>query len=75
MVRGMSAVRHVLPPELLVRLAAGVVAEQGAALRVAPDVDLRDLFFGFSGQVGNQITCGTCIATVGQGAGGRGGGA
>ncbi|GFR40966.1 hypothetical protein Agub_g1630, partial [Astrephomene gubernaculifera] len=49
-VRGMSSVSHRLPPELLVRLAAGVVADGGAALRYAPDVDLRDLCYGFSGQ-------------------------
>ncbi|KXZ56819.1 hypothetical protein GPECTOR_1g738 [Gonium pectorale] len=49
-VRGMSSVRHRLPPELLVRLAAGVVGDGGTALRYAPDTDLRDLAFGFAGQ-------------------------
>ncbi|KAG2450243.1 hypothetical protein HYH02_000340 [Chlamydomonas schloesseri] len=48
--RGLSGVRHRLPPELVLRLAAGAVAEGGAALRVAPDVDVRDLCFGLAGQ-------------------------
>ena len=49
--RGLSAVRHRLPPELVLRLAAGAVADGGAALRLAPDVDVRDLCFGLAGQV------------------------
>ncbi|PNW85297.1 hypothetical protein CHLRE_03g179901v5 [Chlamydomonas reinhardtii] len=48
--RGLSAVRHRLPPELVLRLAAGAVADGGAALRLAPDVDVRDLCFGLAGQ-------------------------
>ncbi|KAG2442621.1 hypothetical protein HXX76_002706 [Chlamydomonas incerta] len=48
--RGLSAVRHRLPPELVLRLAAGAVAGGGAALRLAPDVDIRDLCFGLAGQ-------------------------
>ncbi|GIL42812.1 hypothetical protein Vafri_191, partial [Volvox africanus] len=49
-VRGMSSVQYRLPPQLLVRLAAGVVADGGAAIRYAADSDVRDLFYGFSGQ-------------------------
>ncbi|GLI69101.1 hypothetical protein VaNZ11_013648, partial [Volvox africanus] len=49
-VRGMSSVQYRLPPQLLVRLAAGVVADGGAAIQYAADSDVRDLFYGFSGQ-------------------------
>ncbi|EFJ51930.1 hypothetical protein VOLCADRAFT_120347 [Volvox carteri f. nagariensis] len=49
-VRGMSSVQYRLPPQLLVRLAAGVIAEGGAALRFAAGADVRDVFYGFAGQ-------------------------
>ncbi|GLC44397.1 hypothetical protein PLESTB_000474100 [Pleodorina starrii] len=49
-VRGMSSAQYRLPPDLLVRLAAGLVAEGGAALRYAADSELRDVFYGFAGQ-------------------------
>ncbi|GIL73176.1 hypothetical protein Vretimale_4763 [Volvox reticuliferus] len=49
-VRGMSSVQYRLPPQLLVRLAAGVVADGGTAVRYAADTDVRDLFYGFGGQ-------------------------
>ncbi|KAG2499957.1 hypothetical protein HYH03_002242 [Edaphochlamys debaryana] len=49
-VRGLSSCRHRLPPGLLVRLAAGALADGGGALSRAPDVDARDLAYGFAGQ-------------------------
>ncbi len=50
-VRGMSSVQYRLPPQLMMRLAGGVVANDCAALRFAADSELRDVFYGFSGQV------------------------
>eukprot|EP00201_Polytomella_parva_P005130 CAMPEP_0175073036 /NCGR_PEP_ID=MMETSP0052_2-20121109/20294_1 /TAXON_ID=51329 ORGANISM="Polytomella parva, Strain SAG 63-3" /NCGR_SAMPLE_ID=MMETSP0052_2 /ASSEMBLY_ACC=CAM_ASM_000194 /LENGTH=492 /DNA_ID=CAMNT_0016340711 /DNA_START=21 /DNA_END=1499 /DNA_ORIENTATION=+ len=46
-VRGLSSVNHTIPSELLLKLAAVVIADDGRQVQLANEMDCRDLFFGF----------------------------
>nr|8APN_AM Chain AM, mL116 [Polytomella magna] len=50
LVRGLSSIRRNIQPDLLLKLAAVVVADDGRQVQLANEMDCRDLFFGFFSQ-------------------------